>query len=77
MESARQKAITNVISFQLNVDIDIKDILIHFPLIEIMVIESTCLKVKYQDLYIIETEFKFIKNSQILLIEYKEFYKKN
>ena len=32
VESARQKDLTDVMSFQLHVDIDIKDILIHFPL---------------------------------------------
>ena len=63
MESGRQKDITNVMSFQLHVRIDIKDIkdiLIHFPLLKMMIIESTCLKVKDLDLYIVETACKFI-----------------
>ena len=52
----------------------IKDILEHFPLSEIMIIESTCLKVKDLDLYIIETECKFMKIFVILLCNIKTFY---
>ena len=51
----------------------IKDILEHFPLSEIMIIESTCLKVKHLDLYIIETDCKFINNSVILFFKYNDF----
>ena len=51
----------------------IKDILEHFPLSEIMIIESTCLKVKDLDLYIIETAYKFIKINVVLLFNYEEF----
>ena len=51
----------------------IKYILNNFPLLEIMIIESTCLRVKDLDLYIVETAFKFIKNSVILLFKYEEF----
>ena len=51
-----------------------KDILISFLLLEIMIIESICLKVKELDLYIIDTTFKFIKITLILLFKYKEFY---
>ena len=72
MESARQKDITDIT--QLRVRTYIKDILIHFPLLEIVTIESTCLKVKNLDLYIIETACKFIIISLILLLEIKEFY---
>ena len=46
VKSASQKNITNVIWFQLHVDIDIKHIINKFPLLEIMIIESTCLRVK-------------------------------
>ena len=65
VESASQKDITNVMSIQLHVDIHIhfnfiKYILKPFPLLEIMVIESTCLRVKDLDLEIIETECKFL-----------------
>ena len=68
MESATQKDITDVMPFQLHVDIYIyiKYILNHFPLLEIMIIQSTCLRVKDLDLYIIETACKFIKISLIL-----------
>ena len=59
MESARQKDITDIT--QLRVRTYIKDILIHFPLLKIMIIGSTCLRVKDLDLYIIETACKFIK----------------
>ena len=38
-----------------------------------MLIESTCIRVKDLDLYIIETACKFIKVSVILLFKYKEF----
>ena len=72
MESARQKDLTDVMSFRLYVNKDKKDILIHFPLLEIMIIEST--RQKDQDLYIKETACKFIKFCLILLFEYKEFY---
>ena len=64
-------------SFQLHVEIvikAIKDTLIHFQLLKIMIIESTCLKVKDLDLYIVETACKFIQLSPILFFEYKEFY---
>ena len=74
MESASQKDITDVMSFQLHVDIDIKYILNHFPLLEIMIIESTCIRVKDLDLYIIETACKFIKISLILYLNIKSFY---
>ena len=77
MESASQKDITDVMSFQLHVEIvikAIKDTLIHFQLLKIMIIESTCLKVKDLDLYIVETACKFIQLSPILFFEYKEFY---
>ena len=62
--------------FQLHIDIDEKYILIYFSLLEIMIVESTCLKVKdlVLDLYVVETAFKFIKISLILLFEYKDFY---
>ena len=33
----------------------------HFPLLKIMIIDSTCIRVKDLDLYIIETAFKFTK----------------
>ena len=61
-------------SFQLNVRTDIKDILIYFPSLKIIIIESTCLKVKYLDIYIVETECKFIQFSLLLFFEYKEFF---
>ena len=41
MESVRQKDIINVMSFQLHFEIiikEIKDILIHFPILKIMII---------------------------------------
>ena len=41
MESVRQKDIIDVMSFQLHVEIiikEIKDILIHFPILKIMII---------------------------------------
>ena len=66
MESSSQNDITDVMPFQLHVDIDIKYILNHFMLLEIMIIESTCLRVKDLGLYIIETACKFI-------FKYKEF----
>ena len=47
-------------SFQLHVDIDTIYILNHFPLLEFMTIESTCTRVKDLDLYIIDTESRFI-----------------
>ena len=49
-------------SFQLHVDIDIKNILNHFSLLEIMIVESTCIRVKDQDLYITETACKCYSN---------------
>ena len=73
MESASQKGITDVMSFQLHVDMNIKYILNSFPLLEIMIIESTHLRVKDLDLYIIKTACKFNKVSVILLFKYKEF----
>ena len=54
MESTRQKDITDIMSYQLHVRIDIKDkddILIHFKIFKITIIKSTCLKVKDIDLY--------------------------
>ena len=72
-ESNSQKDITDVLSFQLHVDIEIKYILNHFLLLQIMIIESTCLRVKDLDLYIIETACKFIKISVTLLFKYKKF----
>ena len=68
MESANQKDVTDVISFQFYVDISIKYILNLFSLSEIMVIGSTCLGVKDLDLYIIETACEFIKLGVILLL---------
>ena len=41
--SATQKDITDVMSFQLHSNIDIKYILNNFHLLKIMIIESTCL----------------------------------
>ena len=38
-----------------------------------MTIESTCLRVKDLDLYIIDTTCKLIKVSLILLYKYEEF----
>ena len=61
MESASQKNITDEILFRLHIDINIKYILNHFLQLEIMTIESTCIRVKDLDLYIIETAFKFTK----------------
>ena len=49
VELASQKDITDVKSFKLHVDIDVKYILNHFPLLEIMIIESTGLTVKDLD----------------------------
>ena len=66
MESASQKNITNVMSFQLHVDTNIKHILNHFLLLEIMTIECTCITVKDLDLFTIETACKHIKVSVIL-----------
>ena len=45
VESVSKKDITDLMSFQLHVDIDIKYILSLFPLLEIKVVESTCLRV--------------------------------
>ena len=45
-------------SFQLHVDVDVKHILNHFQLLEIMIIKSTCLGL---DLCFIETACKFLK----------------
>ena len=73
MESTSHKDIIDVMYFQLHVDKDIKYILNHFALLIIMVIKSTCLRVKYLDLYIIETACNFIKTSVNLLLKYKEF----
>ena len=39
-----------------------------------MIVESTSLKVKDLDVYILETACKFIDISQNILFEYKEFY---
>ena len=39
-----------------------------------MIIESTCLKVKDLDLYIVETARKFIQFSLIIFFEYKDYY---
>ena len=55
MELASQKDITDVMSFQLHVDVDMKYILNHFLLLEIMIIDSTHLTVKFLDLYNIDT----------------------
>ena len=41
VESVNQKDITNVMSFQLHADIDIKYILNHFQVLYIMIVEST------------------------------------
>ena len=60
-------------SFQVDVYIDVKYILIHFYLLDIMIIESTWLRVKMLYLYIIRTACKLIKISVILLFKYKEF----
>ena len=60
-------------SFQLHVDIDKKCILNSFPLLETMTIESTCIKVKDLDLYIVETACKFIQFSLIIFFEYKDY----
>ena len=38
--------------------------------LEIMIIKSTCLRVKDLDLYIIETACEFIKISVVLLFQY-------
>ena len=73
MESASQKNITNVMSFQLHVDTNIKHILNHFPLLEVMTIDSICIRVKDLDLYIIETTCKLIKVTVTLLYKYEEF----
>lgn len=61
MESVCKKDITNVRSFQLHIDIDINLILNHFPLSDIMIIESTCQQVKELDLNIIKTACKLIR----------------
>ena len=73
-ESASQKDITDVMPFQYHVDIDIQYILNQFPLLEIMIFESTCLRVKDIDLYIMETACKFIKVNLILFSNTKSFY---
>ena len=73
MESASQKNISNVMSFQLHVDTSIKYILNHFPLLEIMTIESICIRVKDLDLYIIETTCKLIKVTVTFLYKYEDF----
>ena len=41
---SQTKNVTDGLSFQLHVDIDKKYILLHFPLLETMIIESTCFK---------------------------------
>ena len=76
VKSASQKDITDAMSFQLHVDIYvyITNILNHFQLLKIMVIEGTCIRVKDLDLYIIETECKFMKIFVILLCNIKTFY---
>ena len=74
MESANQKDVTDVISFQFYVDISIKYILNLFSLSEIMVIGSTCLGVKDLDLYIIEIACKLFKTNVILFFKYKDLY---
>ena len=74
MESASQKDITDVMPFQLHADIDIKYILNHFLLLEIITIESTSLIAKDLDLYIVENTCKFVKISVILFFEFKNFY---
>ena len=56
-------------SFQLHVDIDKKCNLNNFLLLETMTIESLFIRVKDLDLYIIETAFKFIQVSVILLFK--------
>ena len=68
-----QKDIIDVISLQLHFDIDIKYILNHFPLLKIMIIETTCLRVKGLNLYVIENACKLIKIRLFLLFKYKEF----
>ena len=68
LESASPKDNTDVISFQLHVDMDTKYIINSFLFLEIMIIESICLKVKDLDLYIIETACKFIKASLIYCV---------
>ena len=65
-----QKDITNVMWFQLHVDVNIKYIANHFQLLDTMIIESTWLRVKELDLYILTTACKFIKVSVILLFKY-------
>ena len=46
-------------SIQLHVDINIKYIQNHFPLLETIIIENTFIRVKNLDLYNIETEYNF------------------
>ena len=58
-----QKDITDVMSFQLHVDMYIKYILNHFQLLEIMIIKSTYLRVK--DLVYF---FKVEKHQKILTL---------
>ena len=71
MKLASQKKNTDLMSLKLHVDIDKKCILNSFPLLETMTIESTCIKVKDLDLYIIDTACKFIKISVVLLFKNK------
>ena len=70
VESANPKDITDIMSFQLHVDIHFK----LFPLLKTMIVESTCLRVKDLDLYIIETACISIKISLILFLNIKSFY---
>ena len=52
---------------------DTEDILIHFKIPKMMIIESTCLKLKDLYLYIVETACKFIQFS-LFFFEYKDYY---
>ena len=60
-------------SFQLYVYTDLNCILNFFPLLETIIIESICIRVKGLDLYIKETACIFIKVNVILLFKYEEF----
>ena len=53
---SQTKNIADGLTFQFYVDLDKQDILIHFPLLETMIIESTCLK--DVDQYVKETTYK-------------------
>ena len=64
MELTSQKDITEIVSFQLHVDIDLKYNLNHFPLIESMIIEITCLSTRpiyYKNcIFIYQSKYKFL-----------------